>query len=125
MLRWLVVLVGLGLAACSLLLELSHDLRAAMASVGLFAAACALGPPEVRAWLRREWPALLRLVVSIALVTVVIVIARRSDSRALAIGGTLGAAIAEITFVRSVRATSNANSTSSSVRSSAKLYMHE
>jgi membrane protease YdiL (CAAX protease family) len=99
LLRWLVVLVGLGLAASSLLLAISHDLRAAMASVGLFSAACALGPHEVRAWLRREWPALLRLIVSIALVTVVIVIARRSDSRALAIGGTLGAAIAEITFV--------------------------
>ena len=97
--RVAVVLAGLGLAACALLLDFSLDARAAAGSVGLFAAALALAPVEVRDWVRREWPALVRLVVSIVLVTIAIVIARRSDSRWLSIGGTLTAAIAEITFV--------------------------
>lgn len=97
--RLAVVVCGLGLAACALLLSWPIDVRAAAGSVGLFAAACGLAPPEVRAWLRREWPALARLVVSIVLATVAIIVARRSDSRAFSIGGTIGAAVAELAFV--------------------------
>jgi hypothetical protein len=55
-LRPVFVLLGLGLAACALLLSWPLDARAAAASIGLFTAACALGPPEVRAFLRRESP---------------------------------------------------------------------
>ncbi len=98
-LRLVIVLVGLGLAACALLLSWPLDARAAAASVGLFSAACALGPPEVRAFLRREWPALARLITSIILCTVIVVLARRASDRWLMLAGTLGAAIAEITFV--------------------------
>jgi len=97
--RLAVAVCGLGLAACALLLSWPLDARAGAASVGLFAAGCSLGPPEVRAWLRENWAALLGLVASIALVTVAVIIARRSFTGILAVVGTFGAVALEITFV--------------------------
>jgi membrane protease YdiL (CAAX protease family) len=99
MIRVAVVLAGLGLAACALLLSFSLDARAAAASIGLFSAACALAPPEVRAWLRREWAALLGLLASVALVMVAIVVSRRSHSTWTVVGGTVAAVAAELAFV--------------------------
>jgi membrane protease YdiL (CAAX protease family) len=99
-LRPLAVVVGLGLAGAALLLSsMPLDLRAIGASVGLFTAACALAPADVRAWLRREWLAIAKLLVSLIVVGVIIVYARRSDARWQAIAGTIAAVGAELAFV--------------------------
>jgi membrane protease YdiL (CAAX protease family) len=97
--RLVIVALGLGLAAAALLVSLPLDARAIAGSAGLFAAAVALGPPEVRAFFRTEWAALARLIASIILVGVVVVLARRADARWVTVGGSAGAAVAELLFV--------------------------
>jgi membrane protease YdiL (CAAX protease family) len=98
--RILIVVIGLGLAAAALLMSMwPLDLRAAAASVGLFSAALALGPAEARAYVRQHWSTVLRLVVSIVIVAVAIMYARRQPSKAIAVGGTLGVVALELAFV--------------------------
>jgi membrane protease YdiL (CAAX protease family) len=98
--RIAIVIVALGLAAAALLMSAwPLDLRAVAASAGLFAASLALGPAEARAFVRRHWVAVFRLVASIVIVAVALMYARRQPSRAIAIGGTLGVVALELAFV--------------------------
>ncbi len=101
--RLAIVILGLGLAAWALITSAPLDARAVAASVGLFSAACSLGPPEVRAWLLREWSALAVLIGSLVLTTLAIVLARRHTTGWLTLGSTFAAAGAEISFVLVVR----------------------
>lgn len=97
--RLAIVAVGLAIAIAPMSLALPLDARAAGGCVGLFAVACALAPPEVRAFLRLQWRALARLVASVAVTGVLVVLARRADARWVTVAGTIGAAVAELAFV--------------------------
>ncbi len=97
--RFAIIVGGLVVAALSFLLSTSWDVRAIACSLGMFATACGLGPPEVRAFLRREWPAIARLLASVILTGVAIVLAKRADARWITVGVTIGAAVGEIAFV--------------------------
>ncbi len=97
--RLAIVAVGLAIAVLGLWVSAPLDVRAVMGSLGLFTAAVGLAPPEVRRWLRAEWPAIARLIASILLTAVAITYARRADTRWVTILGTVGTAVAEISFV--------------------------
>ena len=97
--RLAIVALGLAIASLALLLSAPLDVRAVLGSFGLFATAVGLAPAEVRAWLRVEWPAIARLLASILLTAVAVTLARRADSRWITVGGTITAAVVEISFV--------------------------
>jgi membrane protease YdiL (CAAX protease family) len=97
--RLAIIIGGLGVAVLSFLFSSSWDVRAVACSLGLFSTACGLGPPEARAFLRREWPAIARLLASIILTGVAIVLAKRAKTQWITIGVTIGAAVGEIAFV--------------------------
>lgn len=98
--RLAIIASGLGIAALALVLStLPWDARVVVGSLGLLAAALGMGPAEVRTWLRTEWPAVFRLVLSLVLTGAGIVLVRRADATWVTVGGTLAASTAQITFV--------------------------
>jgi membrane protease YdiL (CAAX protease family) len=97
--RVAIVAAGLAIAALAIVLSAPLDVRAVFGSVGLFTAAVGLAPVEVRAWLRAEWPAIARLLASIILTAVAVTFARRATTQWVTVGGTIAAAVIEISFV--------------------------
>jgi len=97
--RLAIVALGLVIASLAVLLDAPLDVRAVLGSFGLFTTAVGLAPAEVRAWLRTEWPAIARLLASIILTAVAVTLARRSGTKWTTVGGTITAAVVEISFV--------------------------